>query len=228
MSEVAALDGFISKWQARWPEWVAAEPFIAAGHRARARAWLALRDELLDAAWSGDDARPGEAKLVWWAEELDGWSRGARRHPLGSALQKIPAPWSNLAACLPALRASRERPHDLEDAMFALEPYAEALAGIAQHLFDTEYPAPARNVVVSLLAERLLRAPDTSTPLGDIDVRGWARGLLAHWPPPGDGTLPGRIHAALLRERLQRYASGRAPAVSRLQALLIAWRAARS
>lgn len=228
MSETETLDGFIGKWQARWPEWAAAEPMIHVAHRTRARAWFALRDELLEAAWSGQDSRPGEAKLGWWAEELDGWSRGARRHPLGNALQSVPAPWSNLAACLPALRASRERPHSLDDALFSLEPYAEALAGIGQHLFDADSPAPAHSVVVSLLAERVQRFPDTSTPLGDLDARGWARGLLAQWPPPGDGTRPGRIHAAIVRARLQRYADGREPVVPRLPALLLAWRAARS
>jgi len=228
VSELAALAGFVAKWEARWPEWVAAEPFIVPEHRERARAWFALRDELLDAAWAGDDARPGDAKLGWWAEELDGWSSGARRHPLGTVLQKVPAPWSNLAACLPALRASRERPRDLDQALFALEPYAEALAGIAQHLFASESPAPARNVVVSLLAERVLRLPDASTPLGDLDIRGWATGLLAQWPPPGDGTRPGRIHAAIVRARLLRYTAGRRPVLSRLAALPVAWRAARS
>lgn len=228
MSEVAPLDDFVAKWQARWPEWSVAEPFVLPAHRSLAKAWFTFRDELLDAAWSGADARPGEAKLGWWAEELDGWSQGARRHPLGAALQKVPAPWSNLAACLPALRASRERPHDLQNAMFALEPYAEALAGIAQHLFAATSPAPGRNVVISLLAERLLRFPDTSTPLGDVDTRRWARGLVEQWPPPGDGTRPGRIHAAIVRARLERYALGRAPRVPRLPALLVAWRAARS
>lgn len=228
MTDREALRGFVGKWEARWPEWVAAEPFIPAVHRERALAWFALRDELLDAAWSGEDTRPGDAKLGWWAEELDGWSRGARRHPLGTALLKGPAPWTNLAACLPALRASRERPRDLGDALFSLEPYAEALAGIAQHLFESEAPAPARNVVVSLLAERVLRVPDASTPLGDLDVRGWARALLDKWPPPGDGTRPGRIHAAIVRARLQRFADGRPPVVPRLAALRVAWRAARS
>ena len=42
-------------------------------------------------------------------------------HPLGLALQKIPAPWDNLATCLPALRASRERPANLDAVLFALE-----------------------------------------------------------------------------------------------------------
>lgn len=227
MSDREALAGFVGKWQSRWPEWVAAEPYIAHADRERTLAWFALRDELLDAAWAGEDAQPGDAKLGWWAEELDGWSRGARRHPLGAALQQVPAPWANLAACLPALRASRERPRDLDDALFALEPYAEALAGIAQHLFASEAPAPARSVVMSLLAERVLRFPDSATPLGDLDVRGWARGLLAQWPQPGDGSRPGRMHAAIVRARLQRYATGRDPVLSRLSALLVTWRAAR-
>lgn len=227
MSDQAALQGFLAKWQAQWPEWRVAEVFVPEAQRARAQAWFALRNELGDAAWGGDDPRPGDAKLGWWAEELDGWSRGARRHPLGLALQKVPAPWDSLATCLPALRASRERPADLESALFALEPYAEAVAGVAQHLFDSDAPAPARNVVVSLLAERALRYPDAATPLGDLDLRGWSRGLLGHWPPPGNGTRPGRIHAAVVRGRLQRSVAGKTPVLPRFTALATAWRAAR-
>lgn len=227
MSDRDALQGFLDKWRAQWPEWTAAEVFVPESQRERAQAWFALRDELGEAAWGGEDPRPGEAKLGWWAEELDGWSRGIRRHPLGMALQKVPAPWTNLAACLPALRASRERPAGLDAALFALEPYAEAMAGVAQHLFDAETPAPARNVVVSLLAERMLRHSDGATPLGDLDVRGWARGLLAQWTPPGDGTRPGRIHAAIVRVRLQRFAQGKPPVLPLFKALTTAWRAAR-
>lgn len=228
MSDREALQGFLDKWRARWPEWAVAEVFVAEAQRERAQAWFALRDELGEAAWGGEDSRPGDAKLGWWAEELDGWSRGIRRHPLGLVLQKLPAPWSNLAACLPALRASRERPVDLDTALFALEPYAEAVAGVAHHLFHSVAPAPARNVVVSLLAERVLRYPDGATPLGDLDTRGWARGLLAQLQPPSDGTRPGRIHAAVLRSRLQRYAQGKPATLPRFAALATAWRAARS
>lgn len=227
MSEREALQGFLDKWQARWPEWGVAEVFVPADLRERAQAWFALRDELGEAAWGGEDPRPGEAKLGWWAEELDGWSRGARRHPLGLALQKIPAPWLSLAACLPALRASRDRPASLDTALFALEPYAEALAGVAQHLFHSQAPAPARSVVVSLLAERALRHPDGATPRGDTDPLDWARGLLAQWPAPGDGNRPGRIHAAVVRTRLQRFAHGKPPVLPRFLALATAWRAAR-
>ena len=227
MSETDALRGFLGKWEAQWPEWKVAEAFVPASQRERAQAWFALREELAEAAWGEGDARPGDAKLGWWVEELDGWSRGIRRHPLGLTLQKLPAPWANLAACLPALRASRERPQGLVPAMFALEPYAEALAGVAQYLFESATPAPARNVVLSLLAERVLRHPDAATPLGDLDVRGWARGLLAQWPTPAQGSRPGRIHAAIVRGRLQRFAGGKPVPMSRPGVLLTAWRAAR-
>jgi hypothetical protein len=133
-----------------------------------------------------------------------------------------------LATCLPALRASRERPASLEAACFALEPYAEALAGTAQHLFGSTLPAPARNVVVSLLAERVLHMPDAATPLGDIDVRGWSRGLLALWPPPGDGTRPGRLHAAIVRGRLRRFAEGKTAVMPAASVAWAVWRAARA
>ncbi len=227
MSDREALQGFTDKWLVQWPEWDVAEVFVPTGWRELARAWFSLRDELIQAAWGGDDPRPGDAKLGWWAEELDGWSRGARRHPLGLALQPCRAPWDNLAACLPALRASRERPRDMEAALFSLEPYAEALAGVAQQLFEAPTPAPSRSVMVSLLAERLLRHPDHATPLGDLDSRGWAGKLLQQWPLPGQGSCPGRIHAAMVRGRLQRFAAGKPPVLPRLSALARAWRAAR-
>ena len=137
-------------------------------------------------------------------------------------------PWDTLAACLPALRASRERPAGLDAALFMLEPYAEALAGVSQHLFESQAPAPARNVVVSLLAERLLLNASGVTPLGDLDVRGWARGLLDQWPPPGDGTRPGRVHAAIVRGRLSRFADGKSPPMPAISVALAAWRAARA
>ncbi len=228
MSDREALQGFIGKWQAQWPEWAVAEAFVPAVQRERARAWFALRDELAVAAWGGEDSRPGEAKLGWWAEELDGWARGVRRHPLGLALQSAQAPWSSLAACLPALRASRERPADLDAALFALEPYAEALAGVAQQLFDAQAPAPARSVVMSLLAERLFQQPEQATPLGDLDCRGWAGRMLQQWPAPGEGTRPGRIHAAIVRGRLQRFAAGKPIILPRLWVLAKAWQAARA
>ena len=85
---------FIAKWRARWPEWAIAEVFLPASRRESMQAWFALLQELGDAAWGGSDPLPGEAKLGWWAEELEGWSRGARRHPLGQVLMSRAASWA--------------------------------------------------------------------------------------------------------------------------------------
>ena len=238
MTDPQALTSFLDKWTTRWPEWGIAEAFVPASQRGMAVAWFALRQELTDAAWGTSDPRPGEAKLAWWVEELQGWSQGRRRHPLGITLQRLPVPWTLLAACLPALLASRESPADFDDAVGALEPFAEGIAGIAVTLFGGNTPAPAGSVVIGLLAEQLLQQGDTAVPLltrarlGDaipehVAARAWAGELLQRWPPPHDGSVPGRIHAALLRERLRRFAAGKPLVASRWPVLWTAWRAAR-
>src|SRR3546814_18341740 len=80
-------DEFTAKWRTRWPEWSIGMVFLPDAQRETAFAWFALVPELTDAAWSGADATPGLAKLAWWNEELPGWAKGARRHPLGAVLQ---------------------------------------------------------------------------------------------------------------------------------------------
>ena len=235
-------DSFVGKWRARWPEWQVAEVFIPAPTRERVLSWLALRQELLDAAWAGADARPGEAKLGWWAEELQGWSQGRRRHPLGATLQALPAPWVRLAAALPVLAAARERTVDLEQARGALGPFAAivaevdaAVAGSAQSAAS----ADAVNAIATyLLAQRTVQADEHAVPLSvrarlgiDADSRqaasAWAAELLQAWPG-AQGTRAGRVHAGLLRERLRSLAAGRESLQpSRWRTLLAAWRAAR-
>jgi len=240
VSEPESFASFIEKWQARWPEWHVAGSFVPQAQRDTAKAWFALRQELTDAAWSGQDPRPGEAKLAWWVEELHGWSQGRRRHPLGLALQRLPAAWPLLAACLPALRASRERQADAEQGIATLEPFAEAVAGIAASLFASHMPAPAASVVVGLLAEQVLQVGELAVPLhvrarmGDAGqpeeaARHWAGELLQLWPAPRDGSRPGRIQAALVRARLQQFASDGSGDMPRPHwaVLLTAWRAAR-
>jgi hypothetical protein len=53
--------------------------------------------------------------------------------------------------------------------------------------------------------------------------------LLQRWPPPHHGARAGRIHAALLRERLRRCAAGdpMSQPLPQWRALATAWRAAR-
>ncbi|MGN6512118.1 MAG: phytoene/squalene synthase family protein [Lysobacteraceae bacterium] len=236
MSEAAA--SFVAKWRERWPEWGVAEVFVAPAERARAVEWFALRQELTDAAWTGDP-RPGEAKLAWWAEELQGWAQGRRRHPLGMQLGRVQAPWALLADALPALLASRERAVDADQAIAAVEPFAEAVAGVAATLFPSQTPAPPRSAALGLLAEQLLAQGEASAPLlvrarlgeevpAEEFARAWAAELVSHWPRPHSGARPGRIHAALLRARLQGFAgAGRLRPLSAWRALWTAWRAAR-
>ena len=50
----------------------------------------------------------GLAKLAWWQEELRGWAKGARRHPLGVRLQKAAVDWNAVADALPALARREE------------------------------------------------------------------------------------------------------------------------
>jgi hypothetical protein len=230
---------FTGKWRERWPEWSVAEVFIAPGERERAVAWFALRQELTDAAWGGSDARPGEAKLAWWAEELQGWTEGRRRHPLGQVLQRESAPWDLLASCLPALLASRDRAVDADQAVAAVEPFAEAVTGVAATLFASPTPAPSRNAAVGLLAEQLLVQGDGAAPLlvrarmgetvgAEGFARAWAGELLSRWPRPFNGARPGRIHAAVLQGRLREFVdSGRMQPLSRWRTLWTAWRVAR-
>jgi hypothetical protein len=231
---------FLDKWHARWPEWSVAMVFVPSVQRELATAWFALRNELTEAAWAGQDSRPGEAKLAWWSEELQGWDQGRRRHPLGIVLQRHAVPWTSLAASLPALLGSRERAMDAAEAIAILEPFAEGVAGISASLFTgASTPAPARSVVIGLLAERVLLGGNAvplevlASQLGQAPhaaARAWARELLERWPPPHEGAIPGRIHAALVRERLRRYIAGHAPArpIPHWRALFTAWRAARS
>lgn len=222
MTDASSLDGFLDKWRAQWPEWSVAEGFLPVAQRQRASAWLALRGELAEAAWGGEDPTPGAAKLGWWEDELAGWSRGARRHPLGLVLQKQPVDWRALAAGIPALRASRSPEGDRAAALRGLEPFAGAVSVVSAQLFDAASPASTAAMADALLAEWVLRLPERGVPAAGTDVPG----LLA-LPPLRAGARPERLHAALVRGRLGRLARGRTPPMPALAVLLAAWRAAR-
>jgi phytoene/squalene synthetase len=238
MSDAEALASFLGKWPARWPEWAVAGVFVAPVLRERTLAWFALRQELTDAAWGGSDPRPGEAKLGWWVEELQGWMRGVRRHPLGIVLQPVTAPWDALAAGLPALHAGRERAADAAQAATTLLPAAEAFAATAAALFASDQQPAPRDAAHRLLGEQLLVQGEAAVPLllrarlgADADAaslrRAWAQDLLAGWAP-AHAARAERIRDALLRARLQAMAGhGEAVAPSRWRTLWTVWGAAR-
>lgn len=183
----AAPDTFIDKWLARWPEWAVAQVFVPQAQRRTLLAWAALQQELTDAAWGGDDPRPGEAKLGWWQEELQGWSRGLRRHPLGTVLQAGSGDWLSLANVLPALRESRERPVDAVEALAQIEVVARAFAWIDVALEATssrETPAGMHGLNGALLVRhqllhaRLIASGEAAVPLQELARAGQGDALM--------------------------------------------------
>lgn len=225
----ADLGAFLAKWRGAWPEWSVAEVFLPAERRPVVDAWQALQFEWQEAAWGGADARPGEAKLAWWVEELDGWSKGRRRHPLGALLQREAAPWRDIARALPTLSGTRERPPSAAAAWQSIEPLATALAQADSAL--TAGASDACVVAACWLHAKLARHGERAVPQ-DIDGRdqtdarrSWAKALLAAWPGSRGIAPARRLALALARRRL---AAGDASApLSPWAALWAGWRGAR-
>lgn len=223
---------FAAKWRAVWPEWAIAEVFLSKASRPRVDAWQSLQFEFTEAAWGGADPRPGEAKLAWWAEELQGWSQGRRRHPLGSVLQRVPAAWEALAKTLPALAVTRERPRSAEQAEGALAAVTFAAAGIESQLFDVAATACSSAAITACwLHARLARHPADAVPLellaqgAENADRRWADELLAGWPTAAGLLRYRSLVLGLAAARLRTgHASRPLPAP---RALLTGWAAAR-
>lgn len=228
-ADVDVRDGaasFVDKWRGHWPEWEFGMVFVPAAQRPVAEAWLSLLNELAVAAWGGGDPTPGLAKLAWWQEELGGWSKGARRHPLGALLQPRPAPWLQLGRALPDLRALRGDGVDdlvgpaadaVSSAPAAAPPgdagtaFAAAVAACEAVLFDGRADDDGVAAVLqSIRDERTLMRDTTTQPVGAA-------------PPPRPGCRVRGVQAALVAARLARPGV----AVSPLRALASAWRGAR-
>lgn len=228
----ADLDDFLGKWRGRWPEWRIAQVFLPEPQRLLAEAWFALLQEWTDAAWAGDDPTPGFAKLAWWQDELRGWAKGARRHPLGRVLQKQPAPWATLAANLSALQIVREpllRGDAPERLLPTLQALADAMTDCERTLFGETAAATSGAAHADAFGLLALHALWHREDAGDAaQVRIWA-GPLAATPSPRAATRPRRIHDALCRGRLQRASvRGEVAPLSPPVALWRSWRAARS
>lgn len=209
---------FVAKWQARWPEWRIGMGFVAPAMRERVAPWFALLDELGDAAWAGADAAPGLAKLAWWQEELQGWAKGARRHPLASRLQRIDAPWQSLGLALRVLPATREHPADTARNLVQVEALASAVAACETRLFgDDGVRAPPPKWTALLAMQAFVRADQ---PL--------AARLLAETVAGEGGTRPRRIADAIAGGRLRVLArEGLLRPVAGPRVLWACWRAAR-
>ncbi len=216
MTSPDAVRSFLDKWRAQWPEWALAEAFVPADQRDVAVAWFALLHEWSDAAWGGADPAPGLAKLAWWQEELRGWAKGARRHPLGELLQPRPVPWQAVADTMGVLR-HRGLPAD-GHALDTIEPLRGALAQAEAALFGGPPGATASHLA--------MLAP-TATGQGGCDA---ARRLLAAGCAQRPAARPVRLLAALVNLRLGAAAAepGDWRPAGRWRSLWALWRAARN
>jgi len=209
---------FIVKWRERWPEWGIAEVFIPAQQRPLVAAWFALLQEWTLAAWAGREPAAGLAKLAWWQDELNGWVKGRRRHPLGGHLLTKPLPWAVLAQALNGLSVSRDTVPESIAAAVDLVPLAQALLHCEAVLFEAA-PAAHHPILSDLLAEQSLLRGDAAA----------AARLLAERATFSQAPLPRRLQSAILTARLRQLHRGhpqRPPAAWRT--LLGAWRAARA
>lgn len=214
----ADIASFQQKWHDRWPEWALAMGFVPVAQRARAAAWFALLQELGDAAFGGDDPTPGLAKLAWWQEELLGWSKGARRHPLGAVLQPLPVPWVALAHALPALQLQRQRPGEPGSGSVGARTFADAVLRCEAALFEVSVgDAAAVDAMQQALAREHALLYAHAAPPADAGNRagtGVRTGVLAR---------PHAVHDALVTARRR----GGGKRVAPLRALLAAWQGAR-
>lgn len=236
MSDSAALDSFLEKWRARWPEWSVAEIFVPAERRERAVAWFALLQEFDDALNIAGDPLPADAKLAWWSEELRGWDQQRSRHPLGRQLEPVRASWTRLAEALPGLPAAREQAADADAAFATLAAYADAVAAVEAAVLGR--PVPAAAIAAQVLAGRLSDVGSATVPVdvarqagqgGHAPLRAWSRTLQQRWGSPRQGARERRILAAYAQGRLARFAKAGEPAPLPSQPALLftGWRAAR-
>lgn len=211
------VDGYVAKFAARWPEWHVARIYLPKPRRPIAFAWFALLQEWTDAAWGGSDAAPGLAKLAWWQEELQGWARGARRHPLGMVLQKQPAPWQVLATALNALPATRPREGDAGTVRLQLQAFAAAVVQVEDVLLGDGDGRHADDATTAALLDAL------------VDLRALH---VSPTPRPVSTTIIGtrarRMQSAFVARRLEStIGKGEGTPLAPLAAWTVGWRAAR-
>lgn len=204
---LAGLQAAEDKWRSRWPEWEVIETFIPSAQRTLAWAWFAWLDELAVAAWSGSEPAPGMAKLAWWQEELRGWAKGARRHPLGMTLQSLKVDWSGIADEMGALRTRDPgREGQVDTLLQTLEGFANKVAEAEQQVLGGDsVVAPAR-----LLRSMLVSAG------------------VAPASKAGTGAQDGSRARRLLDNVCDLRAGAQGRSIGRFVLLWSSWRAARS
>lgn len=204
-----ALVSFLEKWRRQWPGWDIVSLFVPEPERVPAMAWFALLAEWQQAALRGEEPAPGLAKLAWWQDELRGWARGARRHPLGSALQRRSAHWAELADALPAWRHRDALHGTATEFTTTVMPFATAAAVVECDLWP-QTPVSGPAMASWLLAQAVVQGCSDAEP-GTV---------LAQWPDRAMGSAARRQLATLQHAAL---GCGRRRRPGRLQGMRWLW-----
>lgn len=206
----SALDSFLDKWRARWPEWAFVERFVDEADRIRAVAWFALLQEFDDMLNASGDTTPQDAKLVWWGEELRSWAGQRSRHPLGRVLEPVRAPWAQLADALPDLIDARGQVADAAQARKVLARYAAAVVAVEAVMFNGKPSSPdaVDAVTTQMLALRVQESGAVAVPQTFDSEQAWDKALQAAWPSRVAGPRPRRLYSVLARGRLQARVKG--------------------
>jgi hypothetical protein len=247
MSAEQALEPFVRKWLAFWPEQAVLDVFIPDSLKPVAHAWSSLLFELHDCAFSLEHDPVREQKSLWWSQELRAAEQGSARHPITQALQEFPAAYGGLAAPLLGLaQLAPIRAGDRSALAAALAPFADAVASIEQDLFGGEGASHPDSVSAQLLVMRLphgLQAFDRAMiPMNllarhqGLDQIGDECALLQDWladlagllPPAGQGGNWFRsAQSRFTRRRIGQLQSDKPPGV-RPGHVWDAWRAMRT
>ena len=249
------LRAAFDKAVAREPIHRVAVGFVPAGSRPAFMAWVALLAELRECAFELSDARVTTVKAGWWTEELDGVARGAARHPLTRALVRHGGPWHGVGTALLEVAGDDAPAADLEAAIAALRPLADALAAVERALFGgAASDAAARALAIHWLRGRLehgldaadrgrvplalfarhgLRRDQLASAEAESLRRDWARALCDALPVPVPKrwAYPRLLACHVDRNALRLASSGRAVkgrAAPRFSDLWLAWRCARN
>lgn len=249
-------DSYIAQWLVREPAMELAQVFCAPGQRRRVALWSCLQHELDDAAFNLSDASVTQAKLAWWADELQRGAVGAARHPLLREVFEQPGAraidarrWAAPAQQALALALDERSCADVDGLVQRYLPYASALAAIESALFDGRSSAQALSVErivrrlgaagapraamewpLQLLARHQLGRDALATGSNAVALRrDLAAPLLARLPSAIGAPRHRRMRQALDTWRLKQWQRGLdAPAPTGWRRLWLLWRAARA
>lgn len=247
MSTEQALEPFVRKWLAFWPEQAVLDVFIPERLKPAAHAWGSLLYELHDCAFSLEHDPVREQKSLWWSQELQAAEQGCAKHPVTQALQGFPAAYGGLA--VPLLGLAQQAPiraGDRNALAAALHPFADAVVRLERDLFGGVGSSHTDSVSAQLLVMRLphgVQAFDRGLiPMNllarhqSLDQIADERALLQDWlvdlaamlPPTGqDGNWFRAAQSRFTRRRIRQLQSAKAPGV-RPGHVWDAWRAMRT